>query len=102
MVFLKKVIAFLRQFVGCRREGMTPYLSLIDRLGKIANDRGDKGLIEYLKATRLALLHYLSGEYPSKKVPGVLVTSDGIPLVLEHWHGKLREFKSSDQPNKYG
>lgn len=39
-------------------------------------------MIEYMKRVRLSLLHHLSGEYPAKRVEGVRVTWDGIPVVL--------------------
>jgi len=51
-------------------------------LVNISKHRGVKGTIEYLKDTRLALLIFLAGEWPLKKVPGVKVDNSGFPLDL--------------------
>jgi len=57
-------------------------LFLTDALLRVGNTRGSAFLIEYIKKVRLALLLHLSGEFPSKRVQGVRVTHDGVPLVL--------------------
>jgi hypothetical protein len=38
--------------------------------------------IEYIKKIRLSILHFLSGEFPNKRVEGVKLTNDGLPKVL--------------------
>jgi len=55
---------------------------LTEALLRVGNTRGLYFLIEYIKNVRVALLLHLSGEYPSKRVQGVRVTHDGVPLVL--------------------
>lgn len=57
---------------------------LLSQMDKILRTRGKVGLIDWCKANRLALLHYLSGEFPSKRVEGVPVTKDGFPKSLMH------------------
>lgn len=56
----------------------------------IRHSRGIQGLIHWCKTTRLALLHYYSGEWVTKKVPGVPLTSDGFPKSLGREVYKLR------------
>jgi hypothetical protein len=55
---------------------------LLNSILKIGKSRGLPFLIEYMKRVRLSLLHHLSGEYPEKRVEGVRVTKEGIPVVL--------------------
>lgn len=55
---------------------------LLLKMENILRTRGVKGLIEWCKNHRLALLHYWSGEFPSKVVKGVPVTKDGWPIAL--------------------
>jgi hypothetical protein len=54
---------------------------LIDNLIRSAH-RGQTGFFEYVKKVRTSLLLYLSGEFPSKRVVGIKLTSDGIPKAL--------------------
>jgi hypothetical protein len=61
---------------------------------KALRHRGIKGMMEHMKSCRLSLLYHLSGEYPSKQVKGVRVTSDGIPKVLKPLFEILREGSS--------
>jgi hypothetical protein len=58
------------------------YRYLLDSLIRVGETRGPRFLIDYIKNTRTALILHLSGEYPRKKVEGVRVTSDGVPLIL--------------------
>jgi len=55
---------------------------LLQKMETILKTRGEKGLIEWCKNHRLALLHFWSGEFPLKQVSGVTVTKDGWPKVL--------------------
>jgi len=51
-------------------------------MDKILRTRGALGLIRWVKPIRLALLHYLSGESSSKRVPGVKLDDKGYPKAL--------------------
>lgn len=55
---------------------------VLDLVFKITKTRGIVGLITWCKNTRLALLHYLSGEWKTKRVLGVPVDKDGYPKSL--------------------
>jgi hypothetical protein len=48
----------------------------------IRKTRGEVGLIDWCKSVRLALLHSLSGEFPSKIVAGIPLTKEGIPKII--------------------
>jgi len=52
---------------------------VLNQMDKILRTRGLIGLVSWCKLHRLALLHYLSGEYPNKKVEGVSYYKDGFP-----------------------
>jgi len=58
------------------------YNILIDHLILVCKTRGPIGIVEYTKLIRTALLLYLSGEYPRKKVIGIGLTKSGLPKVL--------------------
>lgn len=75
-------------------EGSSPgnYQPLLRSLRKVLLDRGERGFIEYCKNTRLALLHYLSGEFPEKRVVGIALTRDGLPKVLGPLIPKLKGY----------
>jgi len=53
---------------------------LLDHQLKIFNSRGKSSFIAYNKALRGSLMNYLSGN--AIKVPGVRLTSDGIPVCF--------------------
>lgn len=67
---------------------------LTDSLCRVGNTRGSVFLIKYIKDVRSALLLYLSGEYPSKRVGGVRVTHDGVPLILGPFIKEIRKGSS--------
>jgi hypothetical protein len=69
---------------------------LTDAFLRVGNTRGSTFLIEYIKKVRLALLLFLSGEFPSKKVSGVRVTYDGVPLILGPFIKEIRRGASPD------
>lgn len=68
---------------------------LLSKMYKIYKTRGGIGLILWCKNLRLALLHHLSGEYPSKMVEGVPVTKDGIPKFLVPILGKVKPYNTT-------
>jgi hypothetical protein len=70
------------------------YQILVDSLLRINKTRGPVFLIKYIKSTRQALNIHLSGEFPVKRIPGVRVTSDGIPLILGPLIGPVRRGQS--------
>nr|UJQ92520.1 MAG: putative RNA-dependent RNA polymerase [Mitoviridae sp.] len=74
---------------------MGVFLPLISKMDIILRTRGEIGLVEWCKAVRLALLHHLSGEYPSKRVKGVPVTKDGLPKVLVPVLGKSKLYNTT-------
>jgi hypothetical protein len=55
---------------------------LLNSSEKVLKSRGIKGLIAHNKALRLSLLHYLSGEFPKKKIEGVKLDVSGFPKIL--------------------
>lgn len=71
-------------------------MPLLSKMSSIARTRGLPGIIRWTKDQRTALLIYLSGEYPSKKVDGVRVTSDGIPVSLGPLVEKIRKIQSPE------
>jgi len=96
MTFTLKVLTWLPGFPGS--QALKDYLTLSRHLTQVAKTRGVLAMIDYVKSVRLALLHYLSGEYPGKKVYGVKVAKDGLPLVLSPWRCKLESRQVSDNP----
>lgn len=58
------------------------YQYLVSKLLLVLQTRGPYFFIEYIKRVRTSLNLHLSKEYPEKRVSGIRVTSDGIPLVL--------------------
>jgi len=63
---------------------------------KIGKDRGVIGFIEHVKSVRLSYYLYLSGEHLTKKVPGVLTTREGFPIILKPWIDFSKELHISD------
>jgi len=57
-------------------------LGILSVMDNILQTRGERGLIDWCKNHRLALLHYLAGEFPSKRVKDVKLTSNGFPSSL--------------------
>jgi hypothetical protein len=74
---------------------MVPYLTIASQLGEVLKHRGVRGLIDSLKETRTGLLHYLSGEYPNKKVPGLKVIRGGLPIMLKPLETVIESFRES-------
>lgn len=56
-------------------------VQLVEDISRIQENRGVKGLIVFVKATRSNLLNYLSGN--SMRDPLSACTKDGIPKVLK-------------------
>jgi hypothetical protein len=55
--------------------------SLLDHFSVLMKHRGALYTINYIKSVRLCLWNYLA-KTPLKAVPGVRVTSDGLPVCL--------------------
>jgi len=55
--------------------------NFLSHLDKVFVNRGNHGLIKYLKLVKTALIKYL-GKDPLPKLDGVRLTSDGIPYSL--------------------
>jgi hypothetical protein len=73
------------------------FLGLLQVLENIEINSGQVRLTKYVKNARLALARYLSGQ-PFKKIDGVRLTKDGIPVILGPWIPSLRSghISSSD------
>lgn len=96
MVFTLKIIGWLSSLYKERNQVVLKLHSLATTLTIRAKSRGVVGLILYLKDLRLALLIFLSGEYPVKVVPGIKVTRDGFPLALGLLEGEIRDSMKPD------
>lgn len=70
-------------------------MPLVSKMDIVLRTRGEIGLVAWCKDTRLAFLHHLSKEFPSKQVKGVPVTKDGLPKVLVPIFGKNREYSTT-------
>ena len=57
-----------------------PLVQLCNRLEVIETSRGLRGLIDFVKAVRLNLINYLSGN--KERDPLCKCTKDGIPIIL--------------------
>lgn len=66
------------------------YQYLFTHFTRVLSTRGPLSFIDYIKGVRTALLLHLSGEFPDKRVNGIRVTNDGIPLVLGPLINKIR------------
>jgi hypothetical protein len=62
----------------------------------IAKSRGSIGFIRHCKMTRQALYISLSGEYPSKKIPGIEVNEEGVPTILKPYYKLISESRVSE------
>jgi hypothetical protein len=83
MAFTLKVIAWLlTRFPGVSNQLVKELRTLAATFVEISKTRGVTGMMTYVKSLRQSYYIYLSGEYPSKKVPGIRVTSDGLPIAL--------------------
>jgi len=58
-------------------------------------DRGIAGVIDLVKPCRQAFYLHLSGEFPSKKVPGVAVSEEGIPKLIGALVEEIRSWEST-------
>jgi hypothetical protein len=58
------------------------YEHLVSHILRVIETRGLNSGIDYIKLLRTSLVLHLSMEFPGKRVQGVRVTSDGIPLAL--------------------
>jgi hypothetical protein len=74
--------------------------ALICSLVKVEMTRGTASAVTYIKNIRTAVLHFLSGEYPNKRVDGVALTPDGLPRVLGPLIQDLRLKESPTYVNK--
>jgi hypothetical protein len=74
------LLSLLKRNVNFAVPALGVFDPLLDHLARVYSTRGKTSFLSYNKAVRGSLMNYLSGN-PSK-IPGVGITSDGIPICL--------------------